>query len=374
MSGMAMQAPAAADGCRALPITDAALLAGLRPAWEALEASAGGPIEHFEWTRACVEALSASGRLKMFSIWDGGRCKAIAPLVERERSWWRAGRLESIGVRELTEPMDLVYADRAALARLCDELSRHGSPVDLQRVPADSPVAGEVQRAFRRRGFVRVAPVGPYPYLEIDPTWVEPETHFNAGRRSDFRRALRNAGQSGTTGFEVVTPQPSNLDELLGEAYDAEFNSWKGRNGTALAVDPLRSGFYRRYFAACCAKGILRLAFMRIDGKAVAMQIAIESRQRFWLLKIGHNEAYARSSPGTLLMLHAIRYAAQRGLQTIEFLGSAEPWTRLWTARLRECVRVRAYPFSSAGAFAFGADAARWGAWRLRRTWKRAED
>jgi CelD/BcsL family acetyltransferase involved in cellulose biosynthesis len=349
-------------------ISDSVALARLRPAWEALECSVAGPIEHFEWANACAEALPGLGHLRLFAHFDGDRCQAIAPLVTG-----RLFRLESLGVRQLTEPMDLAYADQAALAGLCQELAQGGRPIDLPRVRADSPTAEQLRLAFKGRGYVHVAAAGPYPFLEIDSSWKEPENRFNAGRRSDFRRALRQAEKFGGVTFEVVTPQAATFEALLTEAYDAELNSWKGRDGTAVAIDPLRAPFYRRYLQACCEKGILRLAFMRVDGKSIGMQIAVETKERLWLHKIGHDDKYSRASPGSLLMLHVAKYAAERGLRSIEFLGSAEPWTRLWTERVRECVRIRVYPYGFAGLVAFGADAAKALTGRLARGFRRAQ-
>ena len=40
------------------------------------------------------------------------------------------------------------------------------------------------------------------------------------------------------------------------------------------------------------SRAIFRIAFMRIDGKAVAMQMALEWQGRYWLFKIGFDENY----------------------------------------------------------------------------------
>jgi CelD/BcsL family acetyltransferase involved in cellulose biosynthesis len=125
--------------------------------------------------------------------------------------------------------------------------------------------------------------------------------------------------------------------------------SWKGIRGTALAVDPLRGAFYTHYALAASERGILRLVFFRINEKAVGMQIAIECDDRFWLMKIAYDEQFSRCSPGTLLMLHSVKYAAARGLKSFEFLGTAERWTRTWTESRRCCVALRAHPLSIGG-------------------------
>jgi CelD/BcsL family acetyltransferase involved in cellulose biosynthesis len=86
------------------------------------------------------------------------------------------------------------------------------------------------------------------------------------------------------------------------------------------------------------------------------MQFAVESDRRFWLLKIGYNHKFARCSPGTLLMNESIRYAAQSGLRSYEFLGAEEPWISAWTPLTHRCVSVRAYPFGVRGALALARD------------------
>jgi CelD/BcsL family acetyltransferase involved in cellulose biosynthesis len=86
------------------------------------------------------------------------------------------------------------------------------------------------------------------------------------------------------------------------------------------------------------------------------MQLAIECGNRFWLLKIGYDEAFARCSPGSLLLLETVRYAALRGLHSYEFLGTAEPWTHMWTTCMRPCVSLLAYPANRRGLAAFAAD------------------
>jgi CelD/BcsL family acetyltransferase involved in cellulose biosynthesis len=268
--------------------------------------------------------------------------------------------------------MDLLFRDRESLGALCDALARQRLPLDLPRVPEESAVGAELRRAFRGRGYVHIAKASPYPTMRIDASWREPESHFNAGRRSDFRRAQRAAERHGAVQFEIVTPTAENLDALLAEAYQVELQSWKGRAGTALAVDQLRAPVYRQYFRMACERGILRIVLMRIDGRAVGMQLVTETNQRLWLMKIGHDEQYSKASPGTLLMLELARYAAARDIQSIEFLGSAESWTQLWSEELRQCVRIRAFPVGVTSGLAFIDDAAQ-SAWTsLRRKFNRA--
>lgn len=103
-------------------------------------------------------------------------------------------------------------------------------------------------------------------------------------------------------------------------------------------------------------EGILRLCFMRIDGKAAAMQFAVESDSRFWLIKVGYDDAFRQVSPGNLLMRETIAHAAAKGLKTYEFLGKEAEWTRLWAGDARPIATLRTYPYNIRGLAAFLSD------------------
>jgi CelD/BcsL family acetyltransferase involved in cellulose biosynthesis len=328
--------------------------------WRALEAIATSPTQHLIWSRSCAASFYDSRASHTIVARDQGRVTAVAPLV---RTAGPIPRLELMGVRELFEPTDLLYLNASALEELAHSLARQPLPLLLMRLPASSPVAGALKRAFRGHGIVYSAPTSLCPFIDLDPTWTEPEKHFNSGRRSDFRRARRHAEQLGEVTFEVLAPAPQDVGGLLDDAVAVEASSWKGANGSALARDPVRGRFFRRYAVEAASDGILRLVFMRIAGRPVAMQIALECHQRFWLLKIGYDEGVSRCSPGNLLMLHSLKYAASRGLASYEFLGGVAPWTDVWTKTLRSCTVVRAYPFSVPGMSALAVDTGQW-VWR----------
>jgi len=221
-------------------------------------------------------------------------------------------------------------------------------PLCFRRIPADSPLSEALAKAYRGRGVFVRRPDGGWPGIALDSRWVEPENQLNAGRRSDFRRAVRIASEMGPVSSEIVTPTPSTLRPLLEEAFAVEAAGWKGETKTAMALDPLRGPFYRQYATAACEKGILRLAFLRIGREIAAMQLAVECIGGFWLHKIGFDKRFARCSPGNLLLRETIRDAAMRGLASFEFLGTIEPWVQVWTRQERPCVVLRGYPLGVA--------------------------
>lgn len=284
-----------------------------------------------------------------------------APLVAQGNF----GALTLPGTLETGEPADLAWHDASQAPALARTLARQRRPLNLPRVPLGSPSVQALSTAFRGRGWVRVRQAHGSPCIELDAGWTKPWQKFNAGRQSDFRRAQRRAEEAGALQFEVHAPSPgAGLEHMLDEAYQVESRSWKGDGGTALAMDPLLGPFYRRLAHNASQAGLLRLCFLRIAGQAAAMQLALQGGGRFWLMKIGYDPAFARSSPGQLLMLHTIGHAASQGLASYEMLGNAAAWTAGWTRTLRPFVAVQAYPASWPGARALCADA--WRAARAR--------
>ena len=327
----------------------------LAKAWHAIEAVSGSPIQHYIWAKACAEAFGSAGDLHVVAVGPADQPVAIAPLVKPDG----LARLQLLGVSELGEPMDFIYADSSALDQLAAKLADLPMPLWIERAPADSPVVAALKRAYRRSGLVRISDTEGYPWIPLDAKWTQPEQQFNAGRRSDFRRAERNANKLGDVQYEIHSPTAAELEPLLEHAFEVEAASWKGQRGSALTCDSVRARFYERYAAYACERGILRLCLLRIGGESAAMQLAIETGERFWLLKIGYDEKFARCSPGMLLMLHTVRYAAQRGLLSYEFLGAPEAWTKMWTQQVRPAISLRAYPFTVPAMTTLAADAAR---------------
>lgn len=245
------------------------------------------------------------------------------------------------------EPSDLVWRDAAGLQALADALARQPLPLRLARVPAASPTIAALRRAYAGRGIVRLREAMPTPAVDLAPFRADPDAGFNAGRRSDFRRLERRAAALGEVRYEIHAPAgPADLEPLLAEAYAVDAASWKEVAGTALTADRRQGDFFRHFAAAAAREGMLRVAFLRLGGRAAAMQIAAEWQGRFWLLKISHDQALAPCSPGQLLLRHTLAHAARTGLASYEFMGVMAPWTELWTRQVRRYVAVSAIPFS----------------------------
>jgi CelD/BcsL family acetyltransferase involved in cellulose biosynthesis len=128
-----------------------------------------------------------------------------------------------------------------------------------------------------------------------------------------------------------------------------EASGWKGQNGSALLCEPYYRNFYEHYARLAAEQGMLRLFFLRVDGKTIAARMSVECGKRLWDLKIGYDETLSKCAPGVLLTHETLRYAVNRGLDAHEFLGHPEAWERNWPCEEETYVSLAAFPFSFKG-------------------------
>ena len=323
----------------------------LAASWDDVPSTSGG-IGGSAWTAAWLSVWGDDHTLAVGQYGTAGSApQAVVPLVRRRRRpWW----LETLGVRELAEPTDVRAADHAALKAVVARLLRSGRALRSKRLPAQSPLPAMVRELVGGRAVVLARPVAGTPTIALDSSWEDPASKMSSRWRGSFRTAQRRAERLGVVDVRVEEPTVAEVLPLFDEFVAVESTGWKTSAGTALAAQPKMQAFFRRYCLLAAERGQLRFAFLRIDGRPAAVQLAIEQDGRYSLLKIGFDEEFARCSPGNLLMLHAVQTAAERGLTSFEFLGIEEAWTELWTRDVRECIELHVYPMSLWGVLAMG--------------------
>lgn len=323
--------------------------------WDTIPAQPRTPMRQYIWATAYQETL-ANGEVQAIFVGSREKPIAVAPFAEPANG---PRRQILLGAEDLWESIEVAAQDEQALRELAKMIASCGLPLRFGHHPVDTPFLDYLVEAYRGKGRVIIARqrMRAMPRIDLDASWIEPESNFSSRRRSDFRRMSRKAEAEGEVSFEIIEPGADNLDALLDEVFEIEVRSWKGRSGTAIIQDSRTEAFYRAYARRAMEAGILRLCFMRIDGVAAAMQFAVECDNRFWLIKVGYDEAFQHVSPGNLLMRETIKYAARKGLKAYEFLGKEAEWTKLWAGGARPIATVRTYPYNLHGISAFLTDA-----------------
>jgi hypothetical protein len=329
------------------------------PQWNSLKTSLDLPMGEFEWLLSSFENLSSGKKPYLEYTTEDDKIMALAPLVKAPGFF---SPLELIGSGEHGEPIDFCYANSKALRELVSDLSNNNRPLLLNRVPLTSPLHSAIKKSYKGKGIVYVSKEQTCPFIEISK-----EDPLSSSLKRDLRRAQRKADAMGEVDFELHTPDSEKeFNPLWDQCLEIESANWKGECESSLKKDQIIGSFYKTFALKAAKSGSLKIGLLKISGKAVAMQIALERGKRFWLLKIGYNENYRNCSPGQILMNHTFQYAFDKKLRSYEFLGNPSAWTKRWTKNERDNLRIKVYPYSLRGMGLFAIDGFKFLAGKLR--------
>jgi CelD/BcsL family acetyltransferase involved in cellulose biosynthesis len=134
-----------------------------------------------------------------------------------------------------------------------------------------------------------------------------------SGRHAkELRRLERRLAERGTLNFEVL-PADGPVGPWMDEFIALEASGWKGRQGTAIGQRAADRAFFAAFAAAAQAERRLQCLTLRLNGAAIAMKLNVFARDQGFALKIAHDEAFAKFSPGVLLERFNQRCFAQMG-------------------------------------------------------------
>lgn len=322
-----------------------AVASELRPLeaeWDALAARVrASPFLTPGWTGAWWRAFG-SGELELLTVRRDGRLSGVLPLARRRGVLWATSNWHSPDYGLLAE----ASVDREALcAGLFERAPRRvslaflGSSDDLDLLQTHARTAG-----YR----VLVRTLEESPSIRIDRGWEQYQAGLSKNVRRNVKRGLQRLSEEGDVSVQVEDGR-RDLTDLLAECVRVETLSWKGRSGTAIASRPETLHFYDEVARWGWAAGLLRLAFLRLDGRAIAFQLALEDGTAYYPLKGGYDPAYARSSPGILILHATIARAFAEGLDRYELLGGTEAYKLGWANERRQLRLLQAFAPGVAG-------------------------
>lgn len=318
-----------------------AVSASLRDGWEDLADRTDAPLwMRPGWVEAWYRAFG-TGTPEIVTVGDRGKISALIPL-ERARGELRApANGETPGVSLLADGED------AAEALVADVFSRPARVVKLW--PIDAPGAERSTTAARASGFdVIQRVVERPPFIPLSGGWETFEKTLTSKLRTECRRRRRRLEESGRVTLDIVDGS-ADLAQLLDEAFAIEAAGWKGQNGTAISSRRESETFYREIAAWAAERGWLRLAFLRLDGRALAFDYSFEDERGHYLLKTSFHPDARAFAPGVLLHYEMIRRSFYLGLSTYQFLGHDEPWKLDWAKDRQDLFLLNAFAPSLTG-------------------------
>ena len=313
------------------------------PLWNRLvdEAGIDHPFMQHEWVRTWWESFKPAGRLHILLVKEADRPVAIAPLMlDRGRVYgWPVRRLRGIS-NVYTERFDFILPHRPADAcraiwRFLAAESSQWDVLELRQVPEGGKVSQHLlPPAFEDQYLLGQWPSSQGPYIPIDRPWESYWKSLSRKHVSNLRGRAKGLHRIGAVRCEIVTGGEA-LDQATDEAFLLEAAAWKGHAGTAIMNRPDRASFYRQMLQRAAQRGWTRLFFLTVDGKRIAVQIALQLANKLYILKSGYDPHYAPFAPSLVLCDYMLREAWKQGLSEVDFLGDSERWKLEWASKAR---------------------------------------
>jgi CelD/BcsL family acetyltransferase involved in cellulose biosynthesis len=169
--------------------------------------------------------------------------------------------------------------------------------------------------------------------------WMQ--TNFEQKRRKELKRLRSRLSEQGK--LESISLQKDgDITPFLNAFLKLEAEGWKGKRGTAIANSPETARGLEAGLAAMHRAGRLLFWMITFDDKPIAALFALTDDGEVTLGKIAHAEAFAKYSPGVLIILDATAELLDGGIFT-KADSNAIPGhpmiDRIWRDRI-ECIDV----------------------------------
>jgi CelD/BcsL family acetyltransferase involved in cellulose biosynthesis len=316
-------------------------------AWEELAERVGAaPFLRPGWFDPWAEAFGEP--LELLTTETDGRLTGVLPYVKTAE-----------GVRSATNPHTpapgLLAEDEAAARGLAGRLFSLGGRVSIGYL--DTASAAILRDAARNaRLVVLTRPLAYRLFLDLEGTWDSFEGSLPSRLVRDVRRRRRKLEELGEVTLEI-SDGGERLEELLDEGFRLEASGWKAAEGTAIVSSRETQRFYEAIARWSAVRGWLRLFFLRVGGRPIAFQLALEHGRTHYFLKGGYDPNDSVYSPGKLLLHATLAHAFERGLERYELMGDVEPWKLEWTEAMEERVSLEAYRRTPRGLAEYAARA-----------------
>ena len=311
--------------------------------WEGLARRAeAAPFLWPGWISAWWRAFGA-GRLQILVAYEGDCLAGVLPMRRF------CGALSST-TNPHTPLFGLLAGSEAAVEELSQTLfSQRLRRIELAFLSPTDGGASQLRAAADAAGYkVLVESIPAAPYVATDGAWDRYESGLRRKFRSELRRRRRRLKEEGRLTLEV-SDGTEGLEELLEEGFRVEGSGWKNAYGTSINSHPATRHFYAEVARWATERGWLRLAFLRLDGRALAFDYCLECHNTHYLIKTGYDPAYRRFAPGLVLRYLMLGRAFSEEIHTYDFLGEDYEWKREWTNAYQERLFLRAFSPTASG-------------------------
>ncbi|HIE05580.1 MAG TPA: GNAT family N-acetyltransferase [bacterium (Candidatus Stahlbacteria)] len=297
-------------------------ISSLAEEWTEIFARSGStvPFLSYEWFQSLIDNTIKED-MKVISFYDQRIPVGILPASISGDS------LRLIGDERITDINGLLYIpgyEMGILRALSDFIKDKGLKVDLYPVEKTDPLIKMAD--FIRT--VKITDADPCPILSLPNSWEEFLQMLDSKSRHELRRKLKRAS--------TLRLKPGGADRI-----DILFQmmSLSDRNKESF-LTPEMIRFFKTIGRSFSAKGWLRYRLL-VDGlKPIGTIFSFQIKKGVYLYNMGFDPAYAKLSPGIVLVALDIRSAIDEGVDYYDFLRGDEDYKLRFGAKIRYTMRI----------------------------------
>ncbi|MGI9538722.1 MAG: GNAT family N-acetyltransferase [Miltoncostaeaceae bacterium] len=323
--------------------------------WDELAERVGvAPYLYGGFLSAWCQTMAAGATVNVATARRGAELCGVLPLVASRVSHFSPPRYGQVGA----------VADDEDTARLLwGRIFREVRPRSVRLGPVSRDALGldPVRLAASDTGYtVRPQRLEEQPVVDCATDWDTYLAGLSKNTRKDIRRRRRRLDERGELTLEV-SRGPDALGADLNRAIAIEGSGWKGSQGSAIRNSPSQVAFYRRLSEWAAGRGALEIAFLTLDGQAIAMHYSVCFHDVLYALKSGFDEHHADLAPGTVVLAAEIERTFEEGRRRFHFAGQVADY------KLRWATGAESFDWVDIDAPGIGGNLTRWGRDGVRR-------
>ena len=282
-----------------------------------------------EWLLAWHDAFG--GDVRVVEVWSNSALIGGAAFVANGAEWTLLGRGPS-DYADLLISREIREAEaREAVDKILDCAFNAGAQhVILAGVPID----GVTPRRLRSAGH-HVTEFRTTPAPSMDMSVVE-----KAARKKSLRRHTNKLSRAGPLNF-ITSTSAGEIDPRLYGFFEQHVARWAPTSTPSLFNDPRNREFYHAMVARLAPAGVVRLLEVVLDGRVVAAHLGFVHGGRFTWYKPTFDPAYARFSPGEVLLKRLLEDAQKEPVDEFDFTVGDEAFKLRFATRVRTIVDLR---------------------------------
>lgn len=331
-------------------LKDARQWAALQPVWDDLlrQTDDFTVFQSFDYLYTWWQNFGLWNELRIFVFHRGDTIVGVTPLMlEYFKQFSKIVRklLFITAPMEMSRPKLVLGAETdACQVLLLDYLRKHRDSwdcFDIDEQPMGSATNNLASR-LSAEGYLVARTETLCPYIDLDGTWEGFQKSLSKRMRSNINRLRRKLDDTGAVEVELIDRWP-DLQVAL-EQYDAiEARSWKYEKGLHIGADKEMYFFYHQLAQKFGSRGQFQLRQLSCDHRVLSSTFGLLYDGVFQSLKIAHDSAYDKLSPGTILESYEIEQLFGSEATKYEFMGSFLTNKLRWTTNIYQTDNLQVY-------------------------------